>query len=334
MLDLALSSVSRLVVEDAASVTAGEQVVLVTEPTKVDVARSIATACTATGATTVMIVQPKVETHGNELPTTVAAAMKEADVMFDINTHAITHTTARREASDAGTRYVTLRGVTTEMMLSGAMDTDYEYTTRVRSAIAHIQSAADSVHVSSPEGTDITADIAGRAALPHSEIYEYPGFIGLPAGKSGLTPNEGTGQGTIVFDYSFDELGLLDEPLTMEFEDGEATSITGGKQADTLRRIVEDAGAGARNLAEMASLGTNPDIELTGNQATDKKKLGTVNFAIGDNVSLGGTVTSDIHLDGIILNGTVRFDDDVVVEDGTFLEETVFDLADEIRNDY
>jgi leucyl aminopeptidase (aminopeptidase T) len=101
--------------------------------------------------------------------------------------------------------------------------------------------------------------------------------------------------------------------------------------------MVEEADEGARNLAEAPSLGTNPDMELTGVQTTDKKKLGTINFAIGDNVSLGGTVESDLHLDGIVLNGTLEFDGETfggetLIEDGEFDVERAFELAEQVAD--
>ena len=63
----------------------------------------------------------------------------------------------------------------------------------------------------------------------------------------------------------------------------------------------------ARNIAEFA-IGTNPNARLIGNLAEDKKLMGTVHFAIGDNKSLGGGVEASIHLDGLMLKPTVTAD--------------------------
>jgi leucyl aminopeptidase (aminopeptidase T) len=74
----------------------------------------------------------------------------------------------------------------------------------------------------------------------------------------------------------------------------------------------------ARNIAEFA-IGTNPNARLIGNLAEDKKLLGTVHFAIGDNKSLGGEVESSVHLDGLMLKPTVFADKEVLVENGRIL---------------
>ena len=75
----------------------------------------------------------------------------------------------------------------------------------------------------------------------------------------------------------------------------------------------------ARNIAEFA-IGTNPNARLIGNLAEDKKLLGTVHFAIGDNKSLGGTVEARVHLDGLMVKPTVIADNKlIIVEDGKLM---------------
>jgi leucyl aminopeptidase (aminopeptidase T) len=74
----------------------------------------------------------------------------------------------------------------------------------------------------------------------------------------------------------------------------------------------------ARNIAEF-SVGTNPGARLIGNLAEDKKAMGTVHFAIGDNRSLGGHVEAGVHLDGLVLKPTVIVDDKIIVEHGKLM---------------
>lgn len=67
------------------------------------------------------------------------------------------------------------------------------------------------------------------------------------------------------------------------------------------------------------AIGTNPNARLIGNLAEDKKLLGTVHFAIGDNKSLGGVVESSVHLDGLMLKPTVLIDEKALVKAGRLL---------------
>lgn len=337
MQTLELATRVHTIVTDLADVGPSEEVVILADPPKLAIAEAFAYSARAVGASTLVLVTEQREAHSNELPPTAAAAMREADLVVSVNTYAITHTDARREASAAGARYLALRGVTEEMIMDGMLDTDYETVIRLTKAVGDIHTAATAARVTSDLGTDISVDLTDRVALPNATGYPNENFVGLPMAKSGISPVEGSGNGDIVFDYSFDNLGILDEPMRLTVEDGRVTSIEGGADADRLRIMVEEADEGARNLAEAPSLGTNPDMELTGVQTTDKKKLGTINFAIGDNVSLGGTVESDLHLDGIVLNGTLEFDGETfggetLIEDGEFDVERAFELAEEVAD--
>jgi leucyl aminopeptidase (aminopeptidase T) len=78
-------------------------------------------------------------------------------------------------------------------------------------------------------------------------------------------------------------------------------------------------------------IGLNLHARLVGNLAEDKKKLGTVHFAVGDNESLGGTTQCDIHLDGVVLNPTVTLDGETVITEGDVHLDRIRELAADTR---
>lgn len=120
---------------------------------------------------------------------------------------------------------------------------------------------------------------------------------------------------TIVFDYSVDSIGLLGRPVTLTVKDGVVTEVSGGFEAERLKRIIDGADSNARRIVEFA-IGTNPQARLTGNLAEDKKRMGSVHFAIGDNHAIGGVIRSSIHLDGMVLHPTITVDGKKIVEEG------------------
>jgi leucyl aminopeptidase (aminopeptidase T) len=175
--------------------------------------------------------------------------------------------------------------------------------------------------VTSDKGTDISFSVEGCSAFSLDGYYhEAEGFATLPPGESPTHPAEGTANGTIVVDVSMDNLGQLDEPVRLDIEDGFVSEISGGSQAEELRALVDRSDENAGNLAEFA-IGTNPKAKLIGNLAEDKKRSGTVHFAIGDNESLGGTLKSEIHLDGVLRKPTVELDGETYVENDRLLTE-------------
>lgn len=326
MIEMELSHVSRRVVEDLGEVTAAEEVLVLAEAGEVTVARALTTAARAAGATAMLMVIPRLSHHGVEPPDAVAAAMRDADVVLMATEHALTHTRARIAAAERGTRVAVLRGVTPEMMVAGAMTADFEAVRERTGRVCDALAATDRVHMTAPGGTDVRFSVVGRPTFPLDGYFHDYGFSSLPPGMAVTSPDEGTATGSIVLDFSMDSFGRLENPIELTVTDGCATEITGGREAERLERMIADAGVGASNLAEFA-IGTNPTARLTGNLAEDKKQLGVVDVALGDNSSIGGTVESELHLDAIVQSPTVRLDGTVVIADGDLDESALRTVA-------
>lgn len=311
-----LSRPARMAVEKCMNVRPGETVCVLTDTNKVSIAEVLCSAANSIGAETVMLIMTPRETHGNEPPRNVAAAMKASDVVIAATTYAITHTEARVQASKAGARVLILRGITEDIMLGDAMQADYDEVKRITQKIADALTNGDAVEVTSKKGTDVRFSVKGRRGLVLAGFYDpQVGFAILPDGEAPIAPVENSVIGTIVFDYSVDSIGLLGQPVTLKVDSGFVTEVSGGVEAERLKRIIERADSNANRIAEFA-IGTNPRARLTGNLAEDKKRLGSVHFAIGDNHGIGGAIRSSIHLDGLILHPTVVVDGKKIVEEG------------------
>jgi leucyl aminopeptidase (aminopeptidase T) len=292
------------------------KVLVVTDYEKLKVGNAFALTCRGLGAETVIAIMPLTGEHGNEPPATIAAAMKAADIVFAPTTHAITHTRARLEAFAAGAKVVILRGVTEDMLIKGAMTVDFPELMKRTQAIAQVLTGASKIRVNSDSGTDVNFSVVGRNAFSLDGYFHNDyGFATLPPGEAPICPVEGTTNGTIVFDYSMDGIGKLNQPLKLEVEKGEIVSVSGEIEDVQFLEQIFARDATARNIAEFA-IGTNPNARLIGNLAEDKKLAGTVHFAIGDNESLGGIVRSSIHLDGLMLKPTVLADQQPLVQKG------------------
>lgn len=323
MIGLELGETARRVVEELGEVRTGEEVVVLTDPGNVAVARALATAARAAGATASLLVMPRLANHGDEPPEVAASAMRSADVVFAANEHSLSHTAARKRATDAGARVAILRGVDEKMFVDGAMTADFEAVRDLTRAVCDALEAADRAHVRTPTGTDVEMSLDGRAAFPlDGYFHESVGFSNFPPGLAVTSPAEGTANGTVVMDFSVDGLGRLDDPVELTVADGAVTDVDGGRQAAELRDLLDEADENAANLAEFA-VGTNPAARLVGNLAEDKKRRGVVDFALGDNTSIGGRTESGLHIDFVALDATITLDDTVVQEAGALDAEAL-----------
>ncbi|MFB6312056.1 MAG: aminopeptidase, partial [Salinirussus sp.] len=156
MLDVEMAPAARTTIETSLAVEPGEEVLIIADARTVGIGRAFASAAAAAGARTTTAIMPLLESHGNEPPDTIAAAMAAADAVVTPTTHAITHTRARLDAADAGVRIAIIRGVTEDMLIEGAMTADFEAVRDVTTRIAERIDAADAARVTSEQGTDVT----------------------------------------------------------------------------------------------------------------------------------------------------------------------------------
>lgn len=304
---------ARMIVEECVALRPGEQVAVIGDTETTSIVEVLAQAAHATGGEVVICIMTPREQHGNDPPRILAAAMQASDVMLMAVTRSITHTTARKEASARGARACILRSASEDTMIHGAAAADYRAVRALTRRLVTLLTGGAHIRVTSPEGTDLTMNIEGRNALGLDGFATEPGtFTTIPSGEAAIVPLEGTAQGVIVFDHAIDNVGVLDAPVRAEVRGGRIVRIDGGRSAGMLRDLLT-IDEHAANIAEFA-IGTNPKSRLLGNMAEDKILLGTVHIGIGDSHTIGGTVESRIHLDGILLNPTVEVDGQRVVE--------------------
>lgn len=304
---------ARMIVEECVALRPGEHVAVIGDTETTSIVEVLAQAAHAAGGDVVICIMTPREQHGNDPPRILAAAMQASDVMLMAVTRSITHTTARKEASARGARACILRSASEDTLIHGAATADYRAVRALTRRLVTLLAGGAHVRVTSPEGTDLTMQIEGRTALGLDGFATEPGtFTTIPSGEAAIVPLEGTAQGVVVFDHAIDNVGVLDAPVRAEVRGGRIVRIDGGRSAGVLRDLLA-IDEHATNIAEFA-IGTNPKSRLLGNMAEDKILLGTVHIGIGDSHTIGGTVESRIHLDGIVLNPTVEVDGQRIVQ--------------------
>jgi aminopeptidase len=320
MFDLSaeLISASTIAIRDCLGAKAGERVLVVTDEPLRRIGFALQKAARDLGHDVLLIDMLPRTSNGEEAPDEVAELMKRFDVVLCPTSKSLTHTDSRRAASLAGARVATLPGVTEAIMVR-CMNADYEQIAARTHRLCALMERTSTIRVTAPAGTDITMPIAGRQAHASSGLFREKGQWGnLPTGEAYLAPIEGQSNGVVVVDGSMAGLGMVTEPLRIEVVGGYATEITGGPEAQKLISLLQPHGKDARTVAEFG-IGTNDKAILTGIILEDEKVMGTIHIAFGDNKSMGGSVRVASHLDGLIKNPTVWFDEAKIMEDGAIL---------------
>jgi leucyl aminopeptidase (aminopeptidase T) len=288
------------------AVRPGEDVVVVADEGTRPIGDALLEGARRLGAEGVLAVMTERANHGEEPPEPVAQALKAASVFIAPTTKSLSHTRARKAASDAGARGATLPGVTADL-LARLMTADLPALQHRSNTLAQLLTDAEQAHFSCPEGSDLTLDLSGRRGIADDGALGEPGAFGnLPCGEGFIAPLGGSG--TLVA-ASIAGQGLTSQTLTVK--DGR---LVDGPLLDTLLQ----AGEQGANLAELG-IGTNEQATLTGNVLEDEKILGSVHIAFGASAGIGGTVSVPIHIDCVVLEPTLTIGSTRVIEAGRFL---------------
>ncbi len=313
-----LFSASLVAVRDCMGVRPGERVLVVTDEPLRPIGYALWEAARSLGNEVLLVEMLPRRSNGEEAPDQVRALMKNVDVVMAATSRSLTHTDSRRDATAEGVRIATLPNVTEEIMVR-CMNADYDVIARRTFALCAKMEQTAVIRVTSPAGTDIRLPITGRKAHASSGLFRERGQWGnLPTGEAYLAPVEGVSEGTVVVDGSLAMVGMVRTPLTIAVRKGYAEEVTGGEEARRFLELIEPHGRDARTVAEFG-IGTNDRAILSGNIIEDEKVMGTIHIAFGDNKSMGGSVRVASHLDGLVRNPDVWFDDERIMEHGRFL---------------
>jgi len=245
-----------------------------------------------------MVHQMADRTRSGEEPTPAALdAILSADLVFAMTKHSLTHTAARKQANAQGTAFVTMPGITLEMLTNGAMTADYVRVEEETLAATAKLTSCSLVRIHSGDDLVLEVPIAERPGLASTGVYLAKGTSGnLPSGEAYIAPDEGKASGLLEVNGSIAGIGLVDEPTILSIENGRLVGATGEIGARLLGMLGNGLG---RNVAELG-IGTNHAARVIGNILEDEKAYDTIHVAFGSNNTFGGTVAAGVHIDCIV----------------------------------
>ncbi len=306
------------VVGECMGVREGEELLVVANPATIGLAERFRAEAGRLGADGVMALIAERAESGTEPPRSVAAAMAAADVVLCPTVQSLSHTAARKAATEAGVRIASLPGVTEEM-LARVMSADMEGLRRKGAAIAERLTAGTEAWITCPNGSDLRLGLGDREAIADAGDLSAPGAFGnLPCGEGFIAPIEGTAEGRLVCDGTIASIGRVSEPVELTVKAGHLVAATGAEGERLLELLRTHGGEEGTNVAELG-IGTNEKAQLTGELLEDEKLLGSCHVAFGASAAIGGTVQVPIHLDCVVLRPDVSVDGEPLVRAGELL---------------
>jgi 2,5-dihydroxypyridine 5,6-dioxygenase len=276
MKEILMTKGTRKLIETCAGVEPGENVLIVTDFKRVNIARVLATAAYERGAEVIIAIMTPRRGHGQEPPVPVAEAMKKADVIFTPVSYSITHTESMIRALESGARSLVMTEFTEDQLISGGIEADFEELKVTCKKVADAFGKSKKVLLTTPRGTRLSMQKEGRPGNAMYCIVEPGQLSPVPNVEANFSPIEGSAEGTIVADASipYIDIGVLREPVVVTVKRGIITGIEGGNQAKTLADDLKSRkDPKVYNVAELG-VGLNPKSIMQGIQLEDEGVFG------------------------------------------------------------
>lgn len=253
---------------------------------------------------------------GEEPPQEIVTAAEQASIVILQTVFSLTHTAAGKAARLNNGRGASLPGADHELIMR-TLSIPYDPVKELGDTLKNLLLTTEKIHISSPQGTDLTAQVRKNGVINDSGFI-LPGETGnLPAGEVFFAPLLGSTNGTLVIDGSIAD-DVLDAPITVTIIDGVATKIEGGKAAQRLWDKLNQFGEPGRIVAEIG-IGTNPAATISQNLLEAEKAYGTVHVAFGNSSAIGGENNVPIHIDGLVSQPVVSFDTQKILGNRVFV---------------
>lgn len=285
-----------------------DRVLVITDNKKLKIAKKIYKSLKNISNNVSLLVKGVGKYHGEEPPKKISDIMKRNDVIIAVTTHSLTHTNARRNACKRGARIVTMPGFTEKMLPT--LKADSKKMLKVGKKLEKLLKKTKTVRITTKYGTDISFSVKGRFIDIDAGIFNKSGNFGnMPSGEVSTSPKEGTANGMIVINSMED---FVKPNTTVYVEKGKVVDINDKKSK--LAKIFKKV-KNSTNIAEFG-IGLNPKAKIIGNILQDEKALKTCHIAFGNNKSYGGKVYSKVHLDAILFDPTIWFDNKKIISKG------------------
>ncbi len=302
--DLAVQT-CRASLQNALAISAKDQLLIVADVPARRVGEAFHEAALGLPGESLLVIMPPLSETSMEPPQRIARWLRESTA-FVIATDrgGMTHTVARREATEAGARGVTMPGATLQLLASGGIATDYRKIAEATTALAASLNGTSEILIQSPNGTELRMDVHGGTWFAERGLCDRPGDFGnLPGGEVSIAPVDA--EGVLVIDGSINPLGALSTPIRMTIAGRRIVDIEGDRAGD-LRDFLSSFGPGAFNVAEIG-IGMNPGARFCGITLEDEKVLGTLHIGFGNNSNMGGVSLADkvavgVHIDGVLID--------------------------------
>ncbi|MFX1578480.1 MAG: aminopeptidase [Promethearchaeota archaeon] len=298
----------------------GESILIVTDDVRTEVAHAFAEGALSLGLWTRMVILDTQEDVFRKEPPKHLIEMMNAlnppDIYVNTLRGMAQETPFRIKIINLETRKRKSRlghcpGITMDMLTEGALSLTREENAemqRIAKSLLAILQDVDSVHVTSPSGSDFTLSVKGRTWFSDTYLnWKDMKWMNLPTGEVLIGPVETSMQGVLVCDLAVGGIGPLKKSITIEAKDGKVIRVEGAdKEALSIVKKTQDTDEMAKHIGEFA-FGLNPKARIVEEFLESEKVGNAIHVAFGNNMDYPGVTANNsaTHQDFLVDKPTV-----------------------------
>ena len=308
----------------------GDPFLIITDTVSdMDVAQACLAAGLRAGADTQLIIKDRLPKGAASEPGPILSQAILASRLILEFCGGIVRAPATIEARSKGARLLStyLKGVE-DYALRALVDVDVPTMLRNADRVAELWENTKVCRTTSPQGTDITFEMAPRPVIIGDGALTEDGEVDFfPGAQVSIAPVEETINGTIVVDASDSVQGVVNTPYSLIMKNGVITAVEGGKEADIMRNWLETRNDETIFRLCHFSIGLNPQAGISGNMLEDERMLAAIDCGFGyQDPKFEGTVgLSPYHMDIMLATPTVYLDGEEMSGGGKMNPEMGFE---------
>jgi aminopeptidase len=205
-----------------------------------------------------------------------------------------------------------------------AVNSDYSAVQTTGEKVKGQLSSGKEVHITNPNGTDLTVKIEGRPFFVSDGIISADDVkkggpavaVYIPAGEVFCAPVPGSAAGKVVESQTFFR-GKEVNNLTLTFAGGKLTEMTGSGPGFADLKAAYDASGDGKEQFAFVDFGINPNLHIwPASKVGNWIQSGMVTVGIGNNAWAGGDNKISYGMTNYLPGSTVTLDGKTVVENG------------------
>ena len=298
-----------------------DEVAVVVDDNTRHLAELVLDAVRESGAEPVLLVMKPRAKSSEEPPRAVAAALAAVDAAILPITYSLTHTKARVQASERGTRIVSLNQVSEDTFEAGVLDVDYDTIAQQADRLVECLAGAKVARIESGHGAVLRVPIAGRKVSSNPGLCAAPGsFASPPDCEVNVGPQEDGTEGTVWVNGALVPGGAVKEPFLAAFRKGTIQRPLHGRDGERWQSTMEPHGDPNVFRVVELGIGLNPRAQVgRGNSAENEGAAGAIHLGLGEGRSFGSTISASTHSDFVVCEASLWLDDDCVIRAGKIL---------------